>query len=446
MFSRKEQECGLSRPVFAGLTLLELVFLVICAAYFTAWVFQPYNFSPDENMRFLVTRFLFEHGRLPVNEETIGQPWGYSYAHRPAMFCNVIGALLMKIGSLFTSDAMSLLLAARTLGVICVTGTVYWTIRVSRLLFKVPFNWLPVCIVAFLPQFAYIGSYVNNDSAALLGVSMILFSWVAAIDSRWSYGLATTLSIGISICATAYYNSYPWILFSMLMFPLTYFTRNGRKGMLKMGVFISCVVICLSCYLFLRHLYLYGDLLGLATCRNFASKYASPDFLPGVRKPLCESGCSLPQMLFGMNWFLITAFSFIGCFGYMLYPIHIWCLVAYAAVFGAGALGFLWKGADWIRGWRHVGICKWALLISMICCMALTVGLSIYYSFATDFEPQGRYCFPALPPLALLTAKGIERIAGGIAARKYQGAIVSGLCLLLGFVSLSSFLFFRSLI
>ena len=437
---------GWSRPVAAGLSAYEWVFLIACMVYYTAWIFQPFNFSPDEAMRFGVTRFLFEHGRLPVNEEAIYRPWGISYAHTPTMFCNVFGALFMKIASLFSPDAMTLLRAARMVGVLSITGTVFWTVRTSRLMFKAPFNWLPVCIVAFLPQFAYIGGYVNNDSAALLGVSMILFAWVAAIKGRWNYRLAAVLAIGIAICATSYYNSYSWILFSLLMFPLTHVVRNGRKGLVKMGVFILVVSFVLRSYLFLRHLHVYGDLLGFATGRDFAMKYADPNFIPGVRKSLHERGCSLPQMLLGMRWLSRSASSFVGFFGMMQFPISSWCYASYAMVFGLGGLGALWKGADWIRRWRRVGVCKWALLASFVGCVAITIGLSVLYSFTCDFEPQGRYCFPALLPIAMLSAKGIERIDDGIAVREVKGVIAFALCLLLGLVSGSSYIFFRSLL
>lgn len=435
----------LKQPIVAGLSTYELVFLLVCAAYYRAWIFQPFDYSPDEAMRFEVTRFLFDHGRLPVNEEAINASWGFSYAHVPTMFCNVVGALFMKIGSFFTSNATSLLHAARMLGVLCVTGTVYCTMRISRFLFKPPFNWLAVCIVAFLPQFAYIGSYVNNDSAALFGSATILFAWVAAINGRWNYWLAMVLAIGIATCATAYYNSYPWILFSMMMFPLTFVVRNGRTGLVRMGLFIAGVSFLLAGYLFLRHLHLYGDLLGFETCRRFAMKFAAANYVPGVRKSPRDNGYSLAHMLFAMHWLVISAHSFIGFFGWMRFPVPSWCYDTFKATFCIGWLGALWKGAEWICNWRRIGICKWALLVSLIGCATAVIGLSIYYSYTNDFQAQGRYCFPALLPIALLTAKGIEHITSWIPAREIQGAIVFAFCLILGHVSWASYVFFTNL-
>ena len=182
-----------------GLSPLEWLFLFACAAYYAAWVFQPFNFSPDERMRFSVTRFLFEHGRLPVNEETIGQPWGYSYAHRPAMFCNMAGALFMKAASPFTSDSTALLLAARMLGVLCVTGTVYCMLRASRLLFRAPFHWLAVCLVAMLPQFAYVNSYVHNGSNIwpMYNTATLMFNqdWFKVTENAQANGTTNPMEI-----------------------------------------------------------------------------------------------------------------------------------------------------------------------------------------------------------------------------------------------------------
>ena len=439
-------EKGSGRPVAAGLSPLEWLFLFACTAWYCIWIFHPPNCSPDEPMRFAVTRFLFDHGRLPVNEETIGLPWGFSYAHRPAMFCNVFGALFMKAGALFVSGPMALLRCARALGVACAAGTVYFALRVSKLLFKTPFGRLATCFVALLPQFAYVAGYVNNDGPALFGSSLILFAWVSAAQKRWTPGLATALALGISVCATSYYNSYGWIAFSALVFPVTYRARNGRKGMAAMGLSVAGAAVCLSGCLFLRHLRLYGDPLGFETCRRFAAQYAIPEFVPGVRKSLREQGIGLWHMLFGMDWFGMTFRSVVGYFGWMEFKLPAWCYGVHAALLGAGTLGAVRKGADWILGRRGVGVCKWTLALALAGCSAVTVALSVAYSYCTDFQPQGRYCVPALLPAALLAAKGVERLAVAVLpGRGTQRAVAFALCLAQALVALSAQLLFLDL-
>lgn len=150
------------------------------------------------------------------------------------------------------------------------------------------------------------------------------------------------------------------------------------------------------------------------------------------------------DMLWGMKWVSLSSRSFVGQFGYMVYVIPSWCYASYAAVFGLGGLGALWKGADWIRERRRIAVCRWALLVSLIGCIVITIGLSMYYSFVRDCQPQGRYCFPALLPIALLSAKGMERLISGTALRKIQKAFVFALCLILGTVSGTAYMFFLS--
>lgn len=436
----------LGTPRWTGLSSAEWAFLVLLFAYYSLWIFQPYNFSPDEAMRFWVTDFLFKNGRLPFGTEAISTTWGTSYAHLPTMFNNVFGALFMRIASVFTADERTLLLSARMVGVVCVSGVVYWLLRTARLLFSSSVRWLMVCLVAFLPQFAYIGSYLNNDSAALLGMSMVLYAWVSSLRKRWTYGNATALSVGMAICLVAYYNSYSWGLFSILMFPVGYFCRNGRKGFVKMGSYVVLLTLVLGSYLFLRHFWLYGDLLGFATVRDFALQYADPAFRPGVRLSLRDGGVSLWQMLVQMSWLKMTVGSFIGWFGYMQYPIQTWCYFVYCAftvVFSFGAAGW---ALTRIRQVRFFNLPWVSFAVSLIGCIVVTICLSGWYSYTYDFQPQGRYCFPALLAISTVMTKGADWLLGLIPFSRARDGLVLGLCVVLALVSLSAYsVFLRSI-
>lgn len=426
-----------------GLTPAELLFCVGCAVYYWLWSLAPYNCAPDEAMRFEVTNFLFHHGRLPVNDEIIQAKWGFSYAHLPTMLCNVLGAFCMKAASLFTSDDRCLLVAARMASVLCGAGTVYWLLRASRLAFGTAVRWVPVCLVALLPQFAFVSSYVNNDVVALFGMSMILYAWVASVETRWTCGNAVALAVGMSVCTMAYYNSYSWIMFSMLMFPTVYLCRNGRRGLVKMGLLIAVLTLLLSCYLFVRHYYYYGDLLGFGTTRQFALKYASPEFRPGARPTLFGSGVGLREMLFGRGWIRISLRSFVGCFGYMQYQLPEWCYGVYGQLACVLSAGVAWWTCGWMRRPRQLDLARLTLVLSLAGCAAIGVGLSVYYSYMHDFQPQGRYCFPALPALAFLAGRGGEKILDRIVVREMHTGVVAALCLALAYVSIAAFFVMR---
>ena len=148
---------------------------------------MPFNYAPDEAMRYEVSEFFFNNNRLPVDKETINSYWGFSYAHLPTMLCNVFDYVFMKFTALFNNSSRAILLSARMVSVFSGVGTVYFTIKSSKLLFKSPARWIMILLVATLPQFIFISSYVNNDILALLGSSIILYAWLLAINYNWNY-------------------------------------------------------------------------------------------------------------------------------------------------------------------------------------------------------------------------------------------------------------------
>ena len=66
----------------------ELIFLVMIALFLFMWAFvQPFNFSPDEAMRYKVVDYIFRHNALPHggDPEVLDASWGISYAFYPML-------------------------------------------------------------------------------------------------------------------------------------------------------------------------------------------------------------------------------------------------------------------------------------------------------------------------------------------------------------------------
>ena len=64
------------------------------------------------------------------------------------------------------------------------------------------------------------------------------------------------------------------------------------------------------------------------------------------------------------------------------------------------------------RGERFEG--KALVIASLLVCALIVVGLDVYYSWAVDYQPQGRYLMGALVPLMLLAAAGLDALASGL--------------------------------
>ncbi len=77
------------------------------------------------------------------------------------------------------------------------------------------------------------------------------------------------------------------------------------------------------------------------------------------------------------------------------------------------------------------------LYICFIGCIIITVCLSIYNSCMVNFQPQGRYCYPALPAIAFFFAKGFDFILKSLFKINCHYAVVGGIFAVLAFISLN---------
>ncbi len=419
----------------------ELLFLCFVFCYYFVWaVAKKLDYGPDEAMRYDVTRFLFENNRLPVHDELLSH-WGFSYGHMPTVACNWFGYVLMKVASIYTLDSHTLLIAARMVSVICCTGTVYFVIKLTRIIFKTPARWIMIVMIAFIPQFAFLASYVNNDSVALLGIAIIIYSWALGMTNNWTLKECVLLSVGISVCAISYYNSYGWILLSIFFFIFSYLYKNKKdyKGLLKYVGVIAGLTFLLAGYGFIRHLVIYGDLIGFNTTRYYRNLYAIPSLQFENCPSVSEQGLSLAYMLFDMEWVRITFRSFVGNFGYMQYQCpnvvyKLAMLLVFIALIGS-IVGIIVK----IAKKEKIDRLRLAFYVSSAFSAMITVVLSIYNSYTADFQPQGRYCYPAIFTVALFVAMGCNGLLRLVKEPKHKYAMVAMVCTV--FIGVSIFVF-----
>ncbi len=411
----------------------ELAFCAACFVFYALWaIAKPLNYAPDEAMRYEVHQFMFEHNRLPVGEELISHPWGFTYAHFPIVLCNQLGYVFMKAASLFTTGSFKLLVAARMVSVCAGTGIVYYTIKISRLMFRSPARFVMIAFVAFMPQFAFLSSYVNNDSLALLGTAMIIYAWALAGRYKWGRGSALLLAVGVAVCGLAYYNSYSWILLSIVFFVVSYYYQNRRdhKNFTKMLLFIVAVVVALIGFNFIRHVVLYGDLLGFKTRRYYGELYGIEALKPSVSQSPLELGVSFWDMLFGAPYYYAktTWKSFVGVFSYMnvFCPASVYNIVR--LLMWIAVAGLVLKLIFGIVQKKRVQPMKAMMVICMVISAGISIGLAVYKSYTGDYQPQGRYCYPAFIAIAYFVAKGIEAFITLLKRREHQYAVTAMLC------------------
>lgn len=388
----------------------------------------PINEGPDEVMKYDICKYIVKYGRLPHggDSEVRNAFWGISYGFTPIL-SYMISAVFIKIASLLTDSLFGFYVAARFTSVLCCTGMVIFVIKIADKLFDNKWvKWSFITAVTMLPQVVFIGSYINNDSLALLSISIIVYAWVIGQESRWNTKSCILLAIGIGLCALSYYNAYGFILTSMILFIVWHIMNKNKQGRFDIKSFwnkaglISGIVIILAGWWFIRSAIIYdGDFLGLKTTNMYAQKYAIDRLKPSNLPTPRNLGQSLFYMLFERNWLNITVKSFIGVFGGLnIYMPGIFYKLYYLLA-GLGIVGLFFRMIENFWNGRFIkDRQKVIFTILMIINIIIPVSLSMYYSYGSDFQPQGRYIMPALIPIMYFWTIGLQWLVQHICKEK----------------------------
>lgn len=410
----------------------EIFFVLFCFFFYFAWSqLIPYNNAPDEDMRYDIAHFIFKNGVLPLgNEPEIVNPlWGQSYAYQP-IFAYQIAAVFMHAGALFGMAEDQLYLAARFANTLIATGTVVLVLGIGRKCFEGKSVYLFTAFICLLPQFVFISAYVNNDTLALFSTALIFYAWIMGMKRHWDLKSCAVLGIGLSLCFLAYYNAYGFILGSVILYVGDYLINRKKwplKKFLGFGLVIVGICAVLAGWWFVRSALLHdGDFLGMRTSAALAEQLAQPAYKPSQHVTPMSSGYSILQMLFtpyqnmdklSPPWLFVTYISFLGNFGFMSIPMSKIAYVVLTGIFGVSGIGFLlW----WFKEARKKeGVRGHLWTATLILAILLPIGLSIWYSYATDYQPQGRYVITALIPLMYFLAKGLEWVEEALKSKGF---------------------------
>ncbi len=387
--------------------------------YYFIWsAVKPYDYAPDEYARFPMIYYLFENGKLPSGwlSEIRNQWWGFSYAFYITWLPSLLSALCMKIVSLFTMSAKAILVAARFPNVVASVFTSFFVFKsLDKLLTNERVKWFVFICVSTTPQFAFLASYINNDALALLGSSMICYAWVYILKKELNIRISVLLGFGISIVTLSYYNAYGWILLSMVLFiTLVWNTKkaeNKEKNNLWIcGLIVTVIVLGLCGFFLVRNTIMYeGDVFGLKTLEKSSEMYAVDTLKPSLRQTPHNMGESITHMVFLRPWIVDTFKSSVGFFGYMMFQCSMKFYIVYAIIDVLGYLFFLintaTKRANLKENIKGIFF-RYMIIIAAL----IPVLLSIHYSYYTDYQPQGRYIYPAFPAVAVMFGLGYEAL------------------------------------
>ena len=197
----------------------------------------------------------------------------------------------------------------------------------------------------------------------------------------------------------------------MIIFVVYYIINKlDYKELIKKGLLISIITLAICGWWFIRSYIIYdGDFLGMTTTEEYAEKYAIPELKPSNRKTPSNTGASLYKMLIEDEWIQQTVESFIAIYGGMEIRMSLNTYTVFLFLFMIGFVGYaiIFFKKGYLKNMKkNKRILEFAFIFNIF----LPIGLSFYYSFFSDFQPQGRYIMPMLIPFMYFITLGIQNI------------------------------------
>jgi len=282
-------------------------------------------------------------------------------------------------------------------------------------------KWAFVFGIALLciPQLIYVYSYANTDAWGIsFSIFLIIFVLIEPRPfSSWKKTILLSLLVGaVFLSKQSYWLSIvlPGFLIGYRLFQPIHLEKgiNDRISVRWMNVVVFgglLLIIIAPMYIIFPLSQNINPLHGIGQLARFDPTKASIDYQldhPGVEGYYLKArGVSFIKILIDPIWLKTSLKSFYGYFGYMKTSSPGFAYWIASILLLVNVLITIFIGA---KHWTSLpGLSRLALIMSPLI-IIMSIGLSVYYSWAVDYQPQGRYIFSALTVLPFLFAGTME--------------------------------------
>lgn len=378
----------------------------------------PYNGANDEYLHYGVARFIADENRLPVyNKDDYMKSWceeirtsqmhkmittsvcqsSYSIFPMPSY---VISALFIKF---IDTDVPYRYIFARLPNILYFITFLLLTWATLKKVFVFE-NTRKIAFISIvlIPQIIFINAYVNSDGFSLMIGTFVVYMWFKIFNEGLMWKNIILGSIALGFLASTKYNYF--ILFpGTAIFILSSSKQLGWKKIITFSFAALLGVAILSGWWYARNYFLYGDALGFSTVKK------TFEILAPNQSALADLGYNSFATLFGTNWSEWSFKSFFAVFGWTSITLP---NIFYGAIFLFVALsffGWLFHCVEIKNISKKILFKKSPLYLAFFFTITASIWLSLWTSVYNDFQPQGRYLFPAVIPIMIVIIKGIQR-------------------------------------
>jgi hypothetical protein len=385
-----------------------------------------YDGGPDEVMRALLPQCMIQGNWLPSGYDScaIYNIGNWSYAFYPQLAGAYTSAGFMSFAKLLGLSNSAVFVSGRFASVLFSVIALIFTAKSVHFIFRKHQNrelltTISILLLGFWPQYTFISSYMNNDIVAFAGVSVMLYASIVGISEKWHIRTCLILAFGIALTSLGYWNAYGFILISILVFLITV-VRQNTANIKRTFTLISAAALpsaVLVMPFFIVNIFRYGDLIGTTAFHKQYQAWIDQGNTP-VQHPWTGS---LRALLFDSDYILTTFQSFIGNLGYMTIPLPFTACLIYICIIFTG-LGLFISSYHIYAKKPYIKL----FCISVVIAAAFTLLVSLYYTLATDYQPQGRYVIYILAPIILMIMVGIgNTILTDTASTIRKAAVIS---------------------
>ncbi len=406
-------------PKHIGITACTL--LIGCLLYFFAGVkFIPDSAGPDMGAHVDITQFISEHNRLPVFPQDADilrmSPGGTTRATRPP-FAYIVGALTAKLApeSLSNTDAYSLgsaLLMALTVVITFLTVTLAFK--------RLSYGLLAATVMALMPQFSFIASYINDDSGAIFAGSLLTASIVLLVKHPLNTLIVAFVAIACGITIMSKLSA--WLMLPFIgVAALLHIKQIGRNFFKYALIFVSLFIVSGGWWPISNMLH-YGanDPLMFSVADTLIEQYDdNPD---NNRIGFAAQGQTYRSLLLGnyMGFVDNTYQSTVGFLDTLRLPLGPVQYLFYLPIFLVGFLAYFVLLVPRLRYSSSSGQLQdenqQSLILETVLVALLLFQVLMYtrFNLYQDIQEQGKYLLPALPALIYLFISGFDSGLKGI--------------------------------
>jgi 4-amino-4-deoxy-L-arabinose transferase-like glycosyltransferase len=400
-------------------SVLGIVFLIY---YFSTSAYLPLGAGPDYASHNGAVRFIYEHGRLatfPEDEPKLHfTVYGGTRLLRPPLSYAVAAGVAHLLGADDSNWPHMFRKGSSTLCALTVVLTFYGLVLYFQ---SYGIALVGALLIGLLPQFAFIASYNNDDSGALLAATLLMVALIRIFRKGVTLGNAVLLGLAGGIVILA--KETAWLLLPTLVGFVAAFVRAAPAKLARYGAVVFVVGMLSGGWWLVFNVYHYGidDPFLLKTVQEVAGRHSR--FPPGEVFGYKSQGVGYADLIVHDydGFWNKTGASTVGDLDWLRIRLGWWQYGLYLAVLAVGLLGYAVRTASWLLNRAGVGALKAPPGRDVIfeTLLVFAIGFQLFmYTWANinnDVQLQGKYLLPIFMAPLLLFLSTWMWISGAVA-------------------------------